>query len=93
VLVNDAFAKLGRLHREELLGRNSTETPVWERQEDREAFWAELRRTGSIRERECRFRNRSEGSARCWRNSAVIQLNGVPHMLAMAVDITGRKTG
>jgi PAS domain-containing protein len=24
-------------------------------------------------------------------NSAVIQLNGVPHMLAMAVDITGRK--
>jgi hypothetical protein len=32
---------------------------VWDRQEEREAFWAELRRTGSIRERECRFRNRT----------------------------------
>ena len=34
--------------REEILGRNTTELSVWERQEDREAFWADLRRTGSI---------------------------------------------
>src|SRR5678816_689841 len=91
VLVNDAFANWAGYTREELLGRNSAEMPVWERQEEREAFWAELRRTGSIRERECRFRNRAGSQCTMLANSAVIQLNGVPHMLAMAVDITGRK--
>jgi PAS domain S-box-containing protein len=91
VLVNDAFAKWAGFSREELLGRSSRETSVWERDEDREAFWAELRRTGTIRERECRFRNEAGSQCTMLANSAVIQLNGVPHMLAMAVDISARK--
>jgi PAS domain S-box-containing protein len=59
VLINDAFVTWSGHSREEILGRNTTELSVWERQEDREAYWADLRRTGSIRARECRFRNRS----------------------------------
>ena len=83
--------KLDGVHRDEILGRNTAELSVWEHQEDREAFWADLRRTGSIRERECRFRNRNGRLFTMLLSSEVIQLNHVPHMLTMALDITERK--
>jgi PAS domain S-box-containing protein len=91
VLANDAFVNWTGYTREEVLGRSTAELTVWERQEDREAFWEDLRRAGSIRERECRFRNRSGQSFTMLLSSEIIQLNHVPHMLSMALDITGRK--
>jgi PAS domain S-box-containing protein len=91
VLANDAIVTWAGHSREEILGRNTTELSVWERQEDREAFWAELRRTGSIRAREVRFRNRSGRLSTMLLSSEVIQLNGVPHILSLALDITERK--
>jgi PAS domain S-box-containing protein len=91
VLVNDAFVNWAAYTREEILGRNTTELSVWEHQEDREAFWADLRRTGSIRQRECRFRNRSGRRFTMLLSSEVIQINRVPHMLSLAMDITERK--
>jgi PAS domain S-box-containing protein len=91
VLINDAFVNWSGLSREEILGRNTTELSVWERQEDREAYWADLRRTGSIRARECRFRNRSGRLFTMLLSSEVIQLNRVPHMLTLALDISQRK--
>ena len=91
VLVNDAFVTWAGHSREEILGRNTTELSVWDRQEDREAYWADLRRTGSIRARECRFRNRSGRLFTMLLSSEVIQLNRVPHMLSLALDITERK--
>src|SRR5262249_52999053 len=59
VLANDAFLNWAGYTRDEVLGHKSTEISVWDSQQDREAFWAEMRRKGSIRERECRFRNRA----------------------------------
>jgi PAS domain S-box-containing protein len=91
VLINDAFVTWSGYNREEVLGRNTTELIVWERQEDREAYWTELRRTGSIRARECRFRNRNGRLSTMLLSSEVIQLNSVPHMLTLGLDITERK--
>jgi PAS domain S-box-containing protein len=91
VLINDAFVTWAGYSREEILGRNTAELTVWERQEDREAYWADLRRTGSIRARECRFRNRSGRLYTMLLSSEVIQLNRVPHMLTLGLDITERK--
>ncbi|HUR45370.1 MAG TPA: PAS domain S-box protein, partial [Candidatus Saccharimonadales bacterium] len=91
VLVNDAFVAWAGHSREEILGRNTTELSVWESQEDREAFWAELRNTGSIRARECRFRNKIGDRFVILLSSEVIQVNRVPHMLSMGLDITERK--
>ena len=90
VLVNDSFVNWSGYSRDEILGRNSLDLGVWEQQEDREAFWADLRRTGSIRERECRFRNRAGRPFTMLMSSEVIQLNHVPHMFSMALDITER---
>jgi PAS domain S-box-containing protein len=64
---------------------------LWEQQPEREAFWAELQRTGSVRQRECRFRNRAGQPFTMLISAEVIQLNHVPHMLGMALDITERK--
>jgi PAS domain S-box-containing protein len=91
VLVNDAFVNWAGYTRDEILGRSTAELRVWEHEEDREAFWADLRRTGSIRERECLFRNRQGRLCTMLLSSEAIQLNHVPHMLAMALDITERK--
>ncbi len=91
MLVNDAFVNWSGYTRDEILERNTAELSVWERQEDREAFWADLRRTGSIRERECRFRDRNGRLFTMLLSSEAIELNHVPHMLAMALDITERK--
>jgi PAS domain S-box-containing protein len=91
VLVNDAFVNWSGHSREEILGRNTTELSVWERQEDREAYWVELRRVGSIRARECRYRNRNGRSFTMLLSSEVIQLNRVPHVLSLGLDITDRQ--
>ncbi len=91
VLVNDAFVNWSGYSRDEILGRNTSQLGVWERQEDREAFWSELRRTGFTRERECRLVNRAGKRFTMLVSSEVIQLNHVPHMLSMVLDITERK--
>jgi len=91
VLANDAFVNWTGYARDEILGCNTRELSVWEHQEEREAFWADLRRAGSIRERECRFRNRSGKLSIMLLSSEVIQLDHVPHMLCLALDITARK--
>jgi len=91
VLVNDSFVNWSGYHRDEILGRSTLELSVWERQEDRESFWADLRDRGSIRARECSFRNRSGRLSTMLLSSEVIQLNRVPHILSLALDITERK--
>ena len=91
VLVNDAFVNWAGYEREAILGRSTAELSVWERQEDRESFWADLRRAGFVRDRECSFCNRHGKRFTILLSSQVIRLNGVPHMLSMGLDITARK--
>ena len=91
VLVNDAFVTWSGCTREELLGRDSAEFGLWESQEERDAVWSDLRRDGSIRERECRFRNRKGDLTTVLISFEVIQINHAPHVLAMGLDITARK--
>jgi PAS domain S-box-containing protein len=91
VLVNDAFVNWSGYSRDEIVGRNALELGMWEFPEEREAFWADLRRCGSLRGRECRFRDRDGRRFMMLASADLIQLNDVPHMLAMALDITERK--
>jgi len=93
VLANDALVNWSGQTREEILGRNTAELSVWERQEDREAFWADLRRTGSIRAREVRFRNRSGRLSTMLLSSEVIQLNRVPaHLVSRPGHYRAKQT-
>jgi PAS domain S-box-containing protein len=91
VLVNDAFVNWSGFAREEILGRDSTEFGIWESQKERDDIWTDLRRAGSVSERECCFRNRKGQRTTMLVSFEVIQINHAPHVLAMGIDITGRK--
>jgi PAS domain S-box-containing protein len=91
MLVNDAFLKWSGYSRSEIIGRNSLEFGLWDDPAEREVFRLELNRTGSIREREGRFLDRAGRKYTMLISLEVIQLNHVPHMLGMALDITERK--
>ncbi len=91
VLLNDAFVNWSGYSREEIIGRNALELGMWEFPEEREAFWSDLRRRGSLRGRECRFRNRAGRRFMLLVSADLIQLNDAPHMLFMGLDITESK--
>ena len=91
VLANEAFLKWTDLRLDEVLGRNSLELSLWADPADREPFWEELRRTGLIHERECRARNRHGRIFTLLVSSDVIEINNVPHLLTVGLDITQRK--
>ena len=91
ILANEAFLKLIDYRLDEVLGHNSKDLSLWAEPADRDRFWEELRRTGSIHERECRARNRQGRIFTLLVSSDVIEINKVPHLLSVGLDITGRK--
>lgn len=91
VLVNDAYVNwLGYL-REEILGRNCIELGLWEHPDERDSVLEDMRNFGSIRQRECRWKNRRGEAFTILLSAETIKLNHTPHMLSMAMDITQRK--
>jgi PAS domain S-box-containing protein len=91
VLANDTFLNWLGCAREEVLGRSCAELGVWEDPCDRSLLWENLSAIGSIRQRECRWRNRRGQVFTILLSAETIKLDNVPHVLIMALDITQRK--
>jgi PAS domain S-box-containing protein len=91
VLANDALVNWVGYPRNEVLGRTSAELGMWDHPPDREVIWRELRTLGSIRQRECRWRNRAGDLFTILLSVETITLGDEPHVLSMALDITKRK--
>jgi PAS domain S-box-containing protein len=91
VLANDAFLNWAGYDRDEVLGRTANELGIWENPAERQRFWDDVRSAGSIRARECGFRNRCGRVSTMLASGVVIAFNGVDHLLAMLVDISRRK--
>jgi PAS domain S-box-containing protein len=91
VLVNDASLGWSGYRREEVVGKTALELGIWEHAADRTRFWNDVRSSGSIQERECRLRNRDGKVSTMLASGAVIEINGVDHLLVMMVDISERK--
>src|SRR5262245_21072917 len=87
ILANEAFLKLTGYCLEEVLGHNSKELSLWADPADRERFWEELRCNRSIHERECRACNRQGKISILLVSSDVIEINDVPHLLTVGLDI------
>jgi PAS domain S-box-containing protein len=91
VLANDALLHWLGFPRQEVLGRTSGELGMWIDPIERRTVWQDLRTIGSIRQRECRWRNRRGEPFTILLSAETIALNNTPHILSLALDITHRK--
>src|SRR5437867_3454559 len=91
VLANEAFVNWLGCTGAEVLGRSSAELGIWDDLADRRLMWEYLRGIGSIRQRECRWRNRRGQVFTILLSAETIKVNDVAHVLSMALDITQRK--
>jgi PAS domain S-box-containing protein len=91
VLVNDESLNWSGYSRDEVVGRTSIELDVWENPAERQRLWDDVRRSGSIRAREVRLRNRFGKLSTMLASGAMIEINGEDHLLVMMVEISHRK--
>lgn len=91
VLANDALINWLGLTRDEVLGRTSAELGMWENPAERKLAWEDSRSIGSIRQRECRWRNRRGELFTILLSAETITVGDEPHILSLAQDITQRK--
>ena len=89
--INEGFTALTGFTREDVIGRLSTEIQIWAVPEDRARLVDGLKRSGFVENLESVFRCR-DGTLKTGLMSArVINLNGLPHMLSITRDISGKK--
>jgi PAS domain S-box-containing protein len=91
VEVNDAFVRWLGLGRERILGHDTRELNVWLNGIEREKVLAEILRTGSVRQVECRFRSCRGTIHTIVLSAELIEIDYQPHILGFGLDITERK--
>jgi PAS domain S-box-containing protein len=92
IQVNESFTRLSGFDADEANGRTATELGLWGADSTRREQWTQkLRSEGRIRDEEISFFDRSGKTLVCLVAAEVIDLDGEPHLLTYATDITERK--
>jgi PAS domain S-box-containing protein len=89
--VNDSFVELSGYERDEVIGKTSAELNLWLHDCDRLNLLQELQATGIIRNLEMEFKQKSGKIITTLVSAEVIDLDGIPSILAVHHDITERK--
>ncbi|MFN6474951.1 PAS domain S-box protein [Nostoc sp. DedQUE07] len=89
--VNDSFVNLSGYGRDQAIGKTSFELNLWVNDRDRLNLVQELQSTGVARNLEIDFRKKSGEIITTLLSAEVIDLNGIPAILAVHHDITERK--
>ena len=88
--VNEAYCLTSGFTRAEVIGKTAAEV-LWPDPERRGDFLRQLREEGRIRDLELKMKTKSGPQLDVLLSVESIELDGVPHLLASAVDITNRK--
>jgi diguanylate cyclase (GGDEF)-like protein/PAS domain S-box-containing protein len=91
VEVNQAFLNLMGFERPEVIGQTSVGLNLWVDPRDRQKLFEILNRTSECRNLELHFRKRNGESICCLLSASVIQIDGVPCVLAIARDISNAR--
>nr|WP_199326974.1 PAS domain S-box protein [Nostoc sp. FACHB-888] len=89
--VNDSFVKLSGYERDEAIGKTSFELNLWVHDRDRLSLLQELQATGVVRNLEFEFRQKSGKIITTQLSAEIIDLDGLPSLLAVHHDITESK--
>lgn len=89
--VNDSFIKLSGYERDEVIDRTALELNIWVNEGDRTKLLQELQTQGLVRDRQIQLRCKSGNIITGQLSAEVIELDGIPHLLAVTHDITERK--
>lgn len=91
VEINPAFMKHIGFDRAEIIGRDSRELDLWVDLNARSDFFGKLKRDHLIRDVECQIRTRRGTIHTMELSGEIIELNGEPHLITFALDVTQTK--
>jgi len=89
--INNAFVKLFRYERDELIGRTALELGLWVDPEQRSSAMETVSKAGSVHGLEVQGRTRSGETNQLLASFELIALGDVPHIVGMFYDITEHK--
>ena len=91
VSINRGFTEITGYSEADTIGRTSTELNIWDNPRDRERLVAVLKQEGSVANLDAPFRAK-DGSIRYGlMSAAVIDVDGVPHVISVTRDMTERR--
>jgi PAS domain S-box-containing protein len=89
--VNDAFEEITGYRREDVIGKTPYDIGLWLHPEQRVELVEQAKATGYFRAIETGFRTRSGEIRQALGTGTMIEIDGEPCLLSVAVDITDRK--
>jgi PAS domain S-box-containing protein len=93
IRINESFARVSGWSQEEALGKTLTELNAWAAPEDRDRLLELVVDTKHTSTVELRLRGKSGTEIWMLASGAIVELDGVAHVLVQAIDITERKHG
>jgi PAS domain S-box-containing protein len=89
--INEGFVQITGYSREDVIGKSSLEIDIWANPEDRKALVRKLLAEGVVRNFEASFRMKGGRIVEGLMSAAIIELDGVSHILSITRDISDRK--
>jgi len=91
ISINSGFTQITGYSEADVIGKTSLEINIWDNPEDRNTLVAGLKKSGAVQNLEAKFRMKDGHCVYGLMSAAVIDLQGVPHIVSVTRDINERK--
>jgi PAS domain S-box-containing protein len=91
VSINEGFSRIMGYTADDVIGHTSVEFDIWDSPDDRARLVAGLRKDGWVTDLDARFRAKFGGTRHGLMSAAMIEIEGIPHIISITRDITERK--
>lgn len=91
VAVNEAFCKITGYREDEVIGKEALDLKIYDQPGQRAEYVRAIAESGSVRDREHQLRTKDGALLTVLTSGESFDLDGVPHLLTVGLDITARK--